>query len=484
MKQPVQKWNTTRASAMAAAVLAALLFCIVSRAIAQDSVQSLRELSRTFNSTYEQVKPAVAQIATTRQWRSARSGLPQFHPQIPEEALRGLGSGTIVSNDGYILSNYHVIEGADSILVTLADRRTFEAEVVGFDSLIDIALLKIEAYSLPHVRLGDSSQLQIGDWVLAIGHPLGMGSTLTHGIISALDRRADIFGGSGYAIESFIQTNAVINPGNSGGPLLNLDGEVIGINTAISTRTGYYMGYGLAVPVNLAHEAMNDILLHGRVVRGYMGIVMDGVTQEIVRERGLQMDIPRGVLVTSVSSGGPADRSGLRDGDIILAIDGQEINSPNQIQSLIYGRDPGEYVRLSLLTQDSREDVLEVLLGEREEDLLLAQGKNRLLQLGLSVETLPTDLAAELGFTPAVAEELGFDTGEGPVVVTAVDSLSPAAHKGIKVRDVITEIDQERVTSLPQFVRVLSSLEEGRSALFWFWRSENGVDVRALRMPQ
>ena len=146
MMQPVQDWKTTRASAMAAAVLAALLFCIVSHAIAQDSMQGLRDLERTFTATYEQVKPAVAQIATTRQWRSARSGLPQFHPEIPEEALRGLGSGTIVSNDGYILSNYHVIEGADSILVTLADRRTFAAEVVGFDSLIDIALLKIEAH--------------------------------------------------------------------------------------------------------------------------------------------------------------------------------------------------------------------------------------------------------------------------------------------------------------------------------------------------
>ncbi len=477
-------WSCTRANAMATAAFIALLVGIAPCAIAQDSVQSLRELSYTFRTTYEQVRPAVAQIATTRQWHSSRSGLPQFHPEIPEEALRGLGSGTIVSDDGYILSNYHVIEGADSILVTLADRRTFEAEVVGFDSLIDIALLKIEAHRLPHVRLGDSNQLQIGDWVLAIGYPLGMGSTLTHGIISALDRRADIFGGSGYAIESFIQTNAVINPGNSGGPLLNLDGEVIGINTAISTRTGYYMGYGLAVPVNLAHEAMNDILVHGRVVRGYMGIIMDGVTQEIVRERGLEMDIPRGVLVTSVSSGGPAERSGLRDGDIILAIGDQEVNSPNQIQSLMYGRDPGEYVRLTLLGAGGREKSLEVLLGEREEDLLLAEGKSRLLQLGLSVETLPADLAAELGFTPAIAEELGFSSSEGPVVVTAVDPLSPAADKGIKVRDVITEIDRERVTSLPQFVRILSRLEQNRSALFWFWRSENGVDVRALRMPQ
>jgi len=468
---------------MVAIALIVLLVCTAPTK-AQDSVQSLRELSNIFRTTYEQVKPAVAQISTTRPWRSARNGLPQSHPEIPEEALRGLGSGTIVSDDGYILSNYHVIEGADSILVTLADRRTFAAEVVGFDSLIDIALLKIESQRLPHVPLGSSSQLQIGDWVLAIGHPLGMGSTLTHGIISALDRRADIFGGSGYAIESFIQTNAVINPGNSGGPLLNLDGEVIGINTAISTRTGYYMGYGLAVPVNLAREAMNDILVHGRVVRGYLGIQMRGVTQEIVRNRGLQMDIPHGVLVTNVSSGGPADRSGLRDGDIILAIDGQEINSPNQIQSLMYGRDPGESVQLALLGQDSRETVLAIVLGEREEDLLLALGRNRLLQLGLSVNTLPPDMAEELGFTRAVAEELGFDISEGPVVVTEVDPLSPAADKGIKVRDVITEIDQERVTSLPQFVRSISSLEEGRSALFWFWRSQSGVDVRALRMPQ
>ncbi len=450
---------------------------------AVDSMQHLRDLSHAFRAAYEQVKPAVVLIKTTRPWRFARRALPQSHPELPDDAPSGSGSGTLVSADGYILSNYHVISGADSILVTLADRRTFAAEVVGFDSLIDIALLKIEAQQLPHVRLGDSDSLQIGDWVLAMGHPLGMGSTLTHGIVSALDRRADIFGGSRYAIESFIQTNAVINPGNSGGPLLSLDGETMGIVTAISTRTGYYMGYGLAVPINLAREAMNDILKHGHVVRGYMGVGMVAVTQEIVRRDKLPMERPHGVSI-SILPEGPAARSRLKDGDVVLAIDGQEVNHPNQIQSLIYGRDPGESVQLTILGADGQDQQLEIVLGEREEDRLLAQGQQRLSRLGLSVEQLPSEVAEELGFTLEIAEELGFDPGEGPVIVIEVDPSGPAADKGIQVHDVITEIDQQRITSMRQFVRSISHLEEGRSALFWFWRAESGggIDVRALRI--
>ena len=447
----------------------------------RDGAESLRQLSNTFRSAYEQAKPAVVQIATTRSWRFARQTLPESHPRVDPDAYRGLGSGTIVSDDGYILSNYHVVSGADSIVVTLTDRRTFGAEVVGFDSLIDIALLKIEAQQLPHVRLGDSTSLQIGDWVLAIGHPLGMGSTLTHGIVSALDRRADIFNGSGYAIENFIQTNAVINPGNSGGPLLNLDGETVGIVTAISTRTGFYMGYSLAVPVNLAREAMNDIRTHGRVVRGYLGISMETVTQETVQAYSLPIQRPRGVWVR-VSPQGPAQRSGLRNGDVILAVDGQRVDHPNQIQSIIYGRDPGERVQLTLLDKNLGEKVLDVELGEREEERRLARGEERLKGLGLRVKPLTLDASIELGFTGEVAEELGFGPEEKPVVVVRVDSLSQAAEKGIQVRDIITEIDQERITSTQHFMRSISTLEKGRSALFWLWRPDRGVDVRALRM--
>ena len=471
-----------RTSAALCAVL--LVSALAAAQLPAESTQRLEDLSRAFRHAYEQVRPAVVLIATTRsrQW-------PRFHPKMPDENFRGMGSGTIVSDDGYILSNYHVIAGADSIRVTLSDRRRFEAEVVGFDSLIDIALLKIEAQELPTVRLANSDLLQIGDWVLAIGHPLGMGSTLTHGIVSALGRQAGVFDLSGdeenrYAIESFIQTNAVINPGNSGGPLLDLQGRVIGINTAISTRTGYYIGYGLAVPINLAHEVVVDLLTYGRIVRGYLGVSMAAqMTQDLIREHDLGLDRPRGVYLNGIKPDSPAERGGLRAGDVVLSVDGVDVNHSNQIQTLIYSRDPDETIDLQIMRQGQLHQ-LAVMLGEREENRALAQGHQRISQLGFSVEPLPAELAAELGFDRMVAAELGFDRDEGPVVVVAVDPEGPAAAKGIQARDVITEVDQERVVSLQHFVRFIAELEEGRSALFWFWRPESGIDVRALTIPE
>ena len=443
----------------------------------------LETLSQAFRAAYQQVRPAVVLITTTRRWSSRPGLLPPFHPPLEpgDGELPGLGSGTIVSPDGYILSNYHVIKDADSIWVTLADRRTFEAEVVGSDSLIDIALLKIEAQPLPIVQLGDADDLQIGDWVLAIGHPLGMGSTLTHGIVSALDRQAQIID-DGYGIESFIQTNAVINPGNSGGPLLNLRGEVVGINTAISTRTGYYIGYGLAVPINLAQEAMSDILTHGRVVRGYLGIEMEEVTQDLIREFALELDRPQGVYI-EVMPDSPGARGGLLNSDVVLSIDGHQVDHPNQIQTLIYNRNPGDLVELTILRAGLQKR-LEVLLGEREEDRLLARGRARISRLGIAVEKLSDELAAELNFTGEVAAELGFARGERTIVVVGVDPDGPAAAKGIEVHDVITEVDQQRITSVHQLVRFLSGLQQGESALFWLWRPNQGIDVRVLEIPE
>ena len=455
-----------------------------------ESMQWLVGLSQAFRNAYEQVRPAVVLIATTRSWQQHL--LPRSHPRVPdlpEEDFRGMGSGTIISDDGYILSNYHVIAGANSIQVTLPDRRTFQAKVVGFDSLIDIALLKVDAEKLPTVRIADSDLLRVGDWVLAIGHPLGMGSTLTHGIISALGRQAGVFGLStdedkGYAIESFIQTNAVINPGNSGGPLLDLQGRVIGLNTAISTRTGYYIGYGLAIPINLANEVVDDLLVHGRIVRGYLGVSMEPeMTHDLIHTHGLDMDRPHGVYLTGVKPNSPAERGGLLVGDIVLSVNGTKVDHSNQIQTLIYNRDPGETIDLHILRQGRRQ-YLSVELGERAEDRILAQGHQRVSQLGFSVEPLPSELAFELGFSSHVATELGFDQDEGPVVVVAVDPEGPAASKGIRTHDVITEVDQERITSLQQFMHFVSGLEQGRSALFWFWRLENGIDVRALKIPE
>ena len=442
----------------------------------------LEALGRAFNAAYEQVSPAVVLVTTTRPGRLSRLKLPRFHPALPDEDYKGIGSGTIISTNGYILSNYHVIEDADSIRVTLSDRRVFDAEVVGSDSLIDIALLKIQSADLPVVRLGDSDRLKIGDLVLAIGHPLGLGTTLTDGIISALDRQAAVIEGA-YSIESFIQTNAVINPGNSGGPLLNLRGEVVGINTAISTRTGFYIGYGLAVPINLAREAIDDILTHGRVVRSYLGVEMLEVSQKLIEEKALKLKRPGGVYIDATLAGSPAELGGLRRGDVILAIDDHPVERPNQIQSLIYNKDPGDTISLKLLRRDGQLN-LEVTLGEREEDQLLARGQERISQLGITVQTLTREIAQEIGFTDEIAADLGFAKEEEAIVVLAVEPGGPAAAKGIRIRDVITEVDQQRITSVQQFTHFISGLEQGKSALFWFWRQDQGLGIRALRIPE
>ncbi len=440
----------------------------------------LEALGNVFNAAYEQVSPAVVLVTTTRQWDLSRLRLPPFHPAVPEEEFKGIGSGAIISPDGYILSNYHMIEDADSILVTLSDRRVFEAEVVGFDSLIDIALLKIQSVDLPVVRLGDSDELKIGEIVLAIGHPLGLGTTLTDGIISALGRQAAVLRGE-YRIESFIQTNAVINPGNSGGPLLNLRGEVIGINTAISTRTGFFIGYGLAVPINLAREAIDDIFTHGRVVRGYLGVAMAEVSQELMAEEDLKLERPRGVYITSTLVGSPAELGGLLRGDVILAVDGRKVDRPNQIQTLIYSKNPGDSLVLEILRDDERQH-LEVVLDEREEDQLLARGRKRISLLGMTVKELTRETAREMGFTDEIAAELGFEKEEQAVIVTAVEPDGAAAAKGIKPQDLLTGIDQQRITSEQQCAHFISGLEQDKAALFWFWRQDQGFEVRALRI--
>ena len=440
-------------------------------------LEPFEDLSRGFRSVYERVAPAVVLIQTS----GAAQQLPRFHPRIdPRDGggFTGLGSGVIVSEVGYILSNHHVIKGADSIRVTLHDRRRFPARVVGGDSLIDIALLRIDARGLPVASLGRSEDLLIGDWVLAIGYPLGMGTTLTHGIVSALGRRARVID-SEYGIESFIQTNAVINPGNSGGPLLDLRGRVVGVNTAISTRTGFFMGYGLAVPIDLAREAMDDFLRYGRVVRGYLGVQMSDVDDELVRRHDLDLSPPRGVYITRIEPHTPADRSDLSEGDVVLAIDGQPVNLANEVQTRIYGRDPGEEVELTVLRAGRRHPVV-VVLGEREENRLLARGRRRAELLGLRLGSMEGGLARRLGFTPEVARELRLPEQAGAVVITGVEPGSPAARLGLEVDDVITEVDRTAVVSLDQLVRDLAGMKAGESALFWLWRRGRGVDVRAL----
>lgn len=441
--------------------------------LTERELQSLDLLSRAFRQVYQQAAPTVV-LVTTQQALLAQRELPPFHPR----QLSGLGSGVLVSPDGYILSNNHVIENADSIVVTLFDRRVFPARVIGSDPQIDIALLKIDAQGLPCATLGKSEQLQIGDWVLAIGHPLGMGSTLTHGIVSALGRQSSVTKDQ-YSIESFIQTNAAINQGNSGGPLLNLRGEVVGINTAISTPTGYFIGYGLALPIDLARKAMNDLLTRGRVVRGFLGISMGEVSPELITRESLALAQPQGVYISAVA--GPALRGGLEAGDVLLRVEGREVGHPNEVQTFIYAKSPGDTVKVEVLRHGAKLR-LPVVLGEREEDEHLAQGHRRLIDLGLAVRQLTADEADQLGFTSQVAAQLGFAEGDRPVVISEVQAEGPAASRGMVALDVITEVDQQRVTSQEEFIRLVAGLEPGKSALFWLWRRGQGVDVRALQV--
>ena len=456
-----------------------LVMCVLAgapvRAHAHSGEDQLESLGLAFRTVYRQAEPSVVLVETSGNRATSRRR-PFFHrPVEPEE---GVGSGTIVSDDGYILSNHHVVKGTDDISVILSDRRSFPAEVVGFDSLIDIAVLKIDAEGLPAADLGSSDELEIGDWVLAIGHPLKMGATLTHGIVSALGREVDVIE-SRHSIESFIQTNAVINPGNSGGPLLNLRGEVVGINTAISTRTGYFIGYGLAVPIDLARKAMSDILVHGRVVRGYLGVDMLEIDQDLMDRLG--MDTPRGVYLDSIHTNTPANSSGILRGDVLLAVDGVEVNHPNEVQIVVYNRRPGDALTLSITRQGEKREI-SLILGEREEDFRREMGRRRIDDLGLTIQTLSSARALELGFTSEIAAELGFLGDEEIIVVVDIESESPAAAKGIRVHDVITEIAQYHVSSMDEFVRFVSRLEVGKSALFWFWRRDRGIDVRALRI--
>ncbi len=445
----------------------------------QKERQALDALSRAFSSAYHRVKPAVVLITTRPTSGRLQETLPPFHPPLPPDFDdTGLGSGTIVRGDGIILSNYHVVRDTDSILVTLGDGRVTPALVVGFDSLIDIAVLQVELSDLPVADLADSDELGIGDWVLAIGHPLGLGTTLTHGIVSALNRQAEVTKDE-YSIESFIQTNAVINPGNSGGPLLDLSGQVVGINTAISTRTGYFMGYSLAVPMNLVREAMDDILAHGRVVRGYLGVELTEITQELVQMNRLERS--QGVHLKKVREGTPAERDGLMDGDILLTLDGVQVDRANQVQTLIYSRDPGEVVVLEVV-RDGRSLQFQVELGERERDLARDKGEQFLSLLGMRVKALGPQRATALGFTPLVASELGYQPGESAVVVTGVQPETEAFNKGILLGDVITDVDRERVTSVAQFLEYVSTLDRDQAALFWLWRRAEGVAVRALRL--
>jgi serine protease Do len=383
-------------------------------------------------------------------------------PRGPQRQ-RSLGSGFIIDGDGSILTNNHVVENAQKILVKLSDEQEYEAKVIGRDPKTDIAVIKIETKTtLTPASFGDSDQLEVGEWVMAIGNPFGLDSTVTSGIVSAKGRHI----GQG-PYDNFIQTDASINPGNSGGPLINLRGEVIGINTAIFSRTGGNIGIGFAIPVNLVKELLPQLRGKGKVTRGYLGVLIQKVTPEIAESLG--MDKAQGALVANVSKDGPAEKAGIKVGDVITEFDGKEVKESGDLPIIVARTPVDKKVRMKVL-RDKRDVTLNVAVGELKDEEVVASVPEK-GELGLTVQRM----------TPQIAESLGLDKADG-VVVSAVEPGSAGDEAGIRRGDVIVEIDRKPIRNLDDYKNSLAAGRKGKGVLFLVRRGESTLFL-ALR-PQ
>jgi serine protease Do len=453
--------KSAAAGAVLAAALAALSFHQVTLARnapeppplaerrAADDDASAAAIRHSFAPLVKQTAPAVVSILAVKPAAERETmQIPGFIvPPIPggEQRQRGEGSGVIVGSDGYILTNHHVVEEAEKIEVRLSDKREFKAELIGSDAKTDIAVLKIEAKDLPVMRLGNSDNVAVGDVVLAVGNPFGIGQTVTMGIVGATGR-----GNLGIEdYEDFIQTDAAINPGNSGGALINYRGELVGVNTAILSRSGGNQGVGFAVPVNLAHHVMSQILEQGRVVRGFMGVGIQDVTPEIAA--AFKVERPEGALVSHVEPDSPAAKAGLERGDIIREIDGEPMKDMRELRLEVAERRPGQAVELAVW-RDGAERKLQIKLGEMpgEEAPIATNDAKGGDALGISVQAL----------TPELAERLGVDPTTKGVVVSRVDPASPAAEAGLRRGDVIVEAERRPIDSPADLRQALAAASD------------------------
>ena len=361
----------------------------------------------------------------------------------------GAGSGFIISKDGYIITNNHVVADADKVKVKLADGREFNAKIVGTDPASDVAVLKIEAENLPVLPLGDSDKIEVGEWVLAIGNPFGLTQTVTVGVISAKGR-------SGVGItdyEDFIQTDAAINPGNSGGPLVNLRGEAIGMNTAIFTRSGGYMGIGFAIPINMVKIITEQLIKTGKVTRGWLGVVIQELNEDLAKSFGLEK--PEGALVTEVAENSPAERAGLKPGDVIVEYNGKPVKNVAELRTMVALTPPGTKVKLVVVRKGKRK-TLEVTIGNQPQSLALLTGQDEFLKkLGLEVQPL----------TPELAEQFGYGVKEG-VIITGVAPGSPAAMAGLRPGMLVEEVNHQKVRTLKDFARALAQSKKTGRVLF------------------
>jgi len=443
-----------------------------------------------FTTLVEKYSPAVVNISTTQKVNAINGhnfqipGLPENHefgelfkkffehqqqfggPESFEE--QSLGSGFIVSADGYILTTAHVVADADEILVRLYDRRELQATVVGTDEQTDIAVLKIEARNLPTVIPGSSKDIKVGEWVMAIGNPFGFDHTVTAGIVSAKGRS---FHNENYV--PFLQTDVAINPGNSGGPLFNTKGEVVGINSRISSEPGRrsYAGLSFAIPAEVAWDVMQQLRTNGQVSRGWLGVMIQDVTPELSRSFGL--DKPKGALVAKVIEDSPAHHSDVKVGDIILKFNNHQVNTSSELPPLVGSLRAGEVVRLGII-REGKQKVLKVKIGELPKEVLTAEIRKkrdqstRIEQLGLKLRELDEKSKKESG-------------AEHGVLVVGVTG-GPAEEIGLRKEDIIQMIDNQKVASIADLQKIVAALKPGRSVAILVYRGTGPVFL-AMRMP-
>jgi len=429
----------------------------------------------------EKLKPVTVNISTTktmkRRERPSRQpyggGDPfrdffgddfydRFLGQPPQRdyKLRSLGSGFIIDKEGYIITNNHVIEDADEIKVRLSDKEEFDAKIVGRDVKTDLALIKINPpEGLPVAQLGDSDALKVGEWVMAIGNPFGLDQTVTVGIVSAKWRK---IGAGPY--ENFIQTDAAINQGNSGGPLFDTDGKVVGVNSAIFSTSGGSIGIGFAIPINLAKNVVKQLKETGRVVRGWLGVIVQTVTPELADSFGIKQK--KGALVADISPDGPAAKSGIKKGDIIIAFDGKEIKEMGDLPLIVAQTQVGQKVDVDLL-RNGKSLTKKVIIGELKEqkEYAFADGKTR-KDVGMEVSEVNSELARKYG----ISESRG-------VLVTYVENNSPAERAGIREGDVIIEVNRESVMNLDEYYEAFKEAKKGDKILFWIKRGRSSQFV-------
>ncbi|MCU0773764.1 MAG: DegQ family serine endoprotease [Ideonella sp.] len=470
---PVTAWRRALGS-VAALILGVGALGISPAALAQPSAPPRVTGLPDFTDLVEQVGPSVVNIRTlARDNRSARNGQPELDedmleffrrfgipmpnqppPGTPrrgqqpdgEPRPRGVGSGFFIGADGFVMTNAHVIDGADEVIVTLTDKREFKARVVGADRRTDVAVVKIDAAGLPAVRLGDVGRLRVGEWVMAIGSPFGLDNTVTAGIVSAKQRETGEF-------VPFIQTDVAINPGNSGGPLINLRGEVVGINSQIYSRSGGFMGISFAIPIDEAMRVAEQLKANGRVIRGRIGVQIDSVTKEVAES--IKLGAARGALVRNVEAGGPADKAGIEAGDIILRFDGKPIEKSQDLPRIVGGTKPGTKANVQVFRRGATRD-LDITVVELE-----PERPRRVAEAPSAPRAAPANIAT-LGLTVSdlsEAQKRDLKVRNG-VRVDAVDG--PGARAGLREGDLILSIDNIEVTGTRQFEATVAKLDPSR----------------------